>query len=159
MIRAPSRRVWLGLVALGLVAGCGFQPVYSASGVGIGQVSVPEIEGRTGYFVRNELLRLSLLEQRAPEVPVLTVRLTSTFRDASTRTDSFSDRTLLNVTAAWRLETSGEPLTGLVTVDTGFDSRDAAYGGVILQADAEERLAGAIARAVWADLRAKRSAR
>jgi hypothetical protein len=152
-------RAGLVLVALTLVASCGFQPVYSASGVGIGQVSVAEIEGRAGYFVRNELVRLSLLEQRGAEVPTLNVRLTSIFRDASTRTNSFSDRTLLQVTADWRLEGAGDPLTGQVTLDTGFDSRDAAYGGVVLQADAEERLAASIARAIWADMRSKRSAR
>jgi LPS-assembly lipoprotein len=139
-----------------LLASCGFQPVYAPQGTGVGQVTVAQIEGRTGYFVRNELVRLSQLERDRGERPALTVSLVTLFRDASTRGDSFSDRTLIEVTARWTLENGETDLTGEIKADTGFDSRDAAYGGVVLQADAEERLAATLARSIWADIRAKR---
>ncbi len=42
------------LAALG---GCGFTPVYGPELANSGAISIPEIRGRTGHFLRQELLR------------------------------------------------------------------------------------------------------
>lgn len=147
------------LFLLAGLSGCGFQPVYSREGSGLGKVSVAEIEGRTGYFLRTELNRLSALEQTRPQVPQLTVSLLSTYRNASFQANTFADRTLLEVTATWSLVDGDQTLRGEVKADTGFDNREEAYSGMALQAEAEERIAPVLARAIWNDIRLKRGVR
>jgi LPS-assembly lipoprotein len=63
-LSVPSRRALLGVVlAAGLLAGCGFQPVYGPgfsglgqNGAGLAQVQFGLIPGRVGQVVRNELI-------------------------------------------------------------------------------------------------------
>jgi LPS-assembly lipoprotein len=153
-------RRWRDMTALAcllLLSACGFQPVYSAQGSGVGPVAVAEIEGRTGYFLRTELQRLSALERGAAAPPVLTITLDTRFRDAAVQQSTYADRTLMAVTARWQLQQADGVLSGEVVADTGFDNRDQTFGAIALQADAEQRVAQLLAAAIWADIRAKRA--
>jgi LPS-assembly lipoprotein len=155
-----NRRTTLAVLAIGVVAGsgllagCGFQPVYSPDGRGIGPVQVALIDGRTGYLVQQELTRLATLERGAAPARRLEVVLDSAFASTNQRADGFFNRTQLTVTANWKLLGSREAPDGQgrVSVMVGYDTREQAFGTVSLQADAEERAAVMLAERIWADV-------
>ncbi|WP_085341277.1 LPS assembly lipoprotein LptE [Aquidulcibacter paucihalophilus] len=142
----------VGLSAM--LAGCGFQPVYSTQGSGIGPVTIAAIEGRTGYYLRQELDRRAVLEQGTASPRVLSVKLTRIFTPAAQGTDGISTRNEMTVTATYVLA-AAPPLpavTGTITTNVAYESLDQAFGDVALQADAEERVANQIAERLWLDL-------
>ena len=149
--------ICLGLICLtSAVSACGFSPVYSTSGSGVGPLTVAQIDGRGGYFLRSELDRHAALEQGQSAPRMLTVKLITSFESAALAVDGLSARTLYTMTANYTLApaTAGAPpLTGTVSTTVGYESLDQAYGDVALQADAEERAATQIADKVFADLR------
>jgi LPS-assembly lipoprotein len=144
------------MLALALLAsGCGFSPVYSTSGSGVGPVVIPEIDGRSGYFLRQELDRHAALEQGNSSPRTLTVKLVTRFASAALTPDGLSGRTLLTLTANYELQQAAglRPLVGVISTTVGYESLDQAYGDVALQADAEQRAATQVADRIWADLR------
>jgi LPS-assembly lipoprotein len=160
-----SKHVRGGVLALALtvmVSGCGFSPVYSTGGSNVGPVFVEQIDGRAGYFLRQELDRHAVLEQGTEAPRTLSVKLLTSFASASMGVDGLSARTLYTMTANYTLKPSvaeNTPISGIVTITVGYESLDQAYGDVALQADAEERAATQIADKVWADLRRQARAR
>ncbi|GBF56688.1 LPS-assembly lipoprotein LptE [Candidatus Phycosocius bacilliformis] len=138
-----------------LLVGCGFQPVYRTSGSGIGPVNIAPIEGRIGYYLRQELNRRAALEEeRGADPRLLTVKLTRDFSPAAQGTDGISTRTELTVTVNYELAAAPPlpPVRGSLTTNVAYESLDQAYGDVALQADAEERLATQVADRIWLDL-------
>jgi len=142
----------IGLSAL--LAGCGFQPVYSMQGSGIGPVTIAAIEGRTGYYLRQELDRRAVLEQGTASPRVLSVKLARNFTPAAQGTDGISTRNELTVTATYILAAAPpQPeVRGTIITNVAYESLDQAFGDVALQADAEERIANQIAERLWLDL-------
>jgi LPS-assembly lipoprotein len=158
----PSATLWSkvlrsSIVSLVLfISGCGFTPVYGTGGSSIGPLTVAQIDGRAGYFLRSELDRHAALEQGATEPRTLTIKLVTSFASAALAVDGLSARTLYTMTANYSLAPvidGGTPIIGTVTTTVGYESLDQAYGDVALQADAEERAAKQIADQVFADLR------
>jgi LPS-assembly lipoprotein len=153
-----SSCIALGLVAVfGLSAGgCGFSPVYSTSGMGLGPVEVQMIDGRTGHFIRQELLRRAALEKSDQNQPAqtLSIKLFSSFTPIAIKSSGFGGRTELNVIAFYTFASNKHPglIQGSVSSMVAFDSTDAAYGDVALQSDAEERVAIALVDRLWLDL-------
>lgn len=138
-----------------VLTACGFSPVYSPGGSAVGPVTIEQIDGRTGFFVRQELDRYAALERGNVAPKTLKVDLKQTFSSASFSVDGLAARTLLTLTASYTLSdaSQNEPKKGFVTTTIGYESLDQAYGDVALQADAEERAAKQIADRLWADLR------
>ena len=155
--RLTTRLLHIGAVAFAfMAAGCGFSPVYSTNGSGVGPLTVVQIDGRAGYFLRSELDRHAALEQGSTSPRALTVKLVNSFGSAALAVDGLSARTLYTMTANYSLAPStagGAPIIGSVTTTVGYESLDQAYGDVALQADAEERAATQIADKIFADLR------
>jgi LPS-assembly lipoprotein len=151
-----TKRLQFGALAILLgVSGCGFSPVYSTSGSGIGPLVISQIDGRVGYFLRQELDRRASLEQNDRPARTLNVKVVTSFASAALAVDGLSARTLYTLTANYTLSpatTAGTPLSGSVTTTVGYESLDQAYGDVALQADAEERAASEIAGKIFADL-------
>jgi LPS-assembly lipoprotein len=137
------------------LASCGFSPVYSAGGSGLGPVTIGQIDGRAGYFLRQELDRYAALEVGESPARVLDVKLQQTFTSAALGVDGLSARTLLTLTATYTLAPAGKgaPVSGYATTTVGYESLDQAYADVSLQADAEERAAKQVADRLWADIR------
>ncbi len=144
---------WLVGLSVAL-ASCGFQPVYSTQGSGIGPVTIAAIEGRTGYYLRQELDRRAVLEKGAGSPRVLSVKFERIFTPAALGTDGISTRNEMTVTATYVLAAAPPmpAIRGSVTTNVAYESLDQAYGDVALQADAEERVAGQIAERLWLDL-------
>ena len=162
IIRAKHAALVLTLAVITALAGCGFQPVYSTRGSGIGPIEVTTIDGRTGYFLRQELERRAALEQGSQAPRQLTVTLSRSFSPIAQGVDGISLRNELTVTALYTLS-AAPPLpamTGTITTSVAYESLDQAYGDVALQSDAEERIADQLAQRLWLDLqRQSRSAR
>ncbi len=156
-VRLFRRFVCASVVALTLAAaGCGFSPIYSTSGSGLGPLNIAQIDGRAGYFLRQELDRFAALEQGTTQPRTLTIKIIPSFASAALGVDGLSARTLYTLSATYTLEAlaaGGQPLRGTVTTTVGYESLDQAYGDVALQADAEERAATEIAGKLFADLR------
>lgn len=154
-----NRRSAITLIAgtglSGLVAGCGFSPVYDLDGRGIGPVSIGLIEGRTGHLLRQELLRKAALERGDGPARVLEITLTSSFGNTNQQPTGFFNRTQMTVDAAYTL-TGTNPdapdATGRVSAMVAYDTQNQAFSDVSLQADAEERVAVMLADRLWADL-------
>jgi LPS-assembly lipoprotein len=155
--RSLARVARLGIAALALtLTGCGFSPVYSTGGSGVGPITVDQIDGRFGYLLRSELDRHAALEQGTKTPRTLTVKLFAYFSSAAVGVDGLSARTNYSVSAYYTLAAASagdKPISGTVSTSVGYESLDQAYGDVALQADAEERAATQIADKVFADLR------
>jgi LPS-assembly lipoprotein len=145
------RGLLLALATLTVTGGCGFQPVYDRAGSGVGPLEIPEIEGRVGYLVRQELLRRAALETGPGPVRRLDVRVVSEFTGVSTQITGFATRTQMRVHANWRV-VGADTKEGFVTTQVGYDGLNEAFGDIALQADAEERAATQLADRLWLDL-------
>lgn len=157
MMKRQAVRLVLCCLLLGgplAASGCGFQPVYSPSGRGIGPVDVALIDGRTGFLVQQELARKAALERGTTPVRRLEVELTTSFIQTNQGSDGFFSRTQMTVAASWTLQGQAETPDGrgAVSVMVGYDSQDQAFGEVALQADAEERAAVLLADRIWSDV-------
>jgi hypothetical protein len=158
MIRAALT----GLVILCLTA-CNFTPVYApAAGSGVsvsGPIQINEIvasagsgvaPGRTGHFLRQELVRT--VGQGLPGFAsgVLDVSLSQTIRRLAFAPDQAASRSDFEGRAAWTLRSaSGDILaTGVATDRASFNFGDQAYGDLAAQSAAQERLAGLLARSI-----------
>ena len=130
-----------------LVAGCGFQPLYSR-GVGIGAAGLSEIEigpikDRVGQKLRN-LLVAKLNPKGAPGKPryVLTVIVGESRQELAVRKDEFATRANLSLTARFSLtRTSDEKgvLNGSATSTSSFNILSANFATLSAENDARDR--------------------
>lgn len=152
----------LAVLALGLttlLASCGFQPVYApgASGRSIGAITIPEIEGRTGFLLRQELLKRTQAGASDSNAPTRTLFLTlkEDLLPVVSRIDGFASRSDLSGTVVYYLSPAkpgGKAISGFIVVSVGLNQEGAPFGDVALQSDAEERLAVAIAERLHAEI-------
>ena len=162
MIRAAL----LALALLPLTA-CGFTPVYGggqgASYANSGPITINEIRatasagaapGRTGHFLRQELVRT--IGQGVPgfSAGTLDVNLRQTIERLAFAPDQAASRSDYVGNATWTLRAaSGDILgTGSVEERASFNFADAAYADMAAQTGAQERLATLLARAIRSDL-------
>jgi LPS-assembly lipoprotein len=162
MIRAAL----LGLALLPLTA-CGFTPVYGggqgASYANSGPIQVSEIRaaanigsasGRTGHFLRQELVRT--IGQGVPgfSAGTLDVDLRQTIERLAFAPDQAASRSDYVGTATWTLRAASGDILGTGTVEerASFNFADAAYADMAAQTGAQERLATLLARSIRADL-------
>ena len=163
MIRAAL----LGLALLPLAA-CGFTPVYGggqgASYANSGPIQISEIRaiattggaasGRTGHFLRQELVRT--VGQGVPgfTAGTLDVNLRQGIERLAFAPDQAASRSDYVGTATWTLRAASGAIlgTGSVQDRASFNFADAAYSDLAAQTAAQERLATLLARSIRADL-------
>lgn len=148
MIRAIS----LALALLPLSA-CGFTPVYGSSSemANAGPISIPEIKGRTGHFLRQELIRS--IGRGLPGVngeAELDVRLTEGIERLAFTPDQAASRSDFVGSATWALRAPNGAMlaSGGVVERASFNFSDAAYADLAAQTAAQERLATLLARSI-----------
>ena len=155
----------LGLALLPLTA-CGFTPVYGGQGASYatsGPIQISEIRatssegaasGRTGHFLRQELVRA--VGQGVPGFTsgTLDVDLRQTIERLAFAPDQAASRSDYVGTAIWTLRAaSGAVLgTGSVKERASFNFANAAYADMAAQTGAQERLATLLARSIRSDL-------
>jgi LPS-assembly lipoprotein len=152
MIRAA-----LIAVCLAPLAACGFTPVYGGQGAAFqnaGPITIPEIQGRTGHYLRNELARE--LGQGVPGFPAgsLEIDLTQGVERLAFAPDQAASRSDYVGTAKWQMKSvSGVVLAeGNVRERASFNFADFAYADLAAQTAAQERLATLLARSIRAEV-------
>lgn len=138
-------------------AGCGFAPVYMSGSLrDDGPITINEVPGKAGHFLRQELVRT--LGPGLPGVTggaVLDIRLNENVRrlefapdQAASRSDYVGEATY-TLTAA----SDGKVLaTGKVRESASFNQADAAYADVAAQGAAQQRVANLLARSIYSDV-------
>lgn len=153
MIRAA-----LLALAIAPLAACGFTPVYGGQGGAAfqnsGPITIPEIPGRTGHYLRNELARE--IGQGVPGFPsgTLEINLTQGVSALAFAPDQAASRSDYVGTARWTMKSvSGVMLAeGNVSERASFNFADAAYADLAAQTAAQERLASLLARSIRAEV-------
>jgi LPS-assembly lipoprotein len=162
------RAAFLALAVLPL-ASCGFSPVYGGGQgttfANAGPIAVNEIRataaatsgaasGRTGHFLRQELVRS--VGQGVPgfSTGTLDVALTHSIERLAFAPDQAASRSDYVGTATWTLRgVTGAVLgTGTVQERASFNFADAAYADLAAQTAAQERLATLLARSIRAEM-------
>jgi LPS-assembly lipoprotein len=146
------RALVLGL-ALAPLTACGFTPVYGTGPelANSGPISVPEIPGRTGHFLRQELVRT--IGRGVPGVTgsaQLEVTLNQSIERLAFAPDEAASRSDYVGTATWRLRGASGVLiaSGGVTERASFNFADAPYADLAAQTAAQERLGSLLARSM-----------
>ncbi len=146
------RALILGLALVPLSA-CGFTPVYGTGPeyANSGPISIPEIPGRTGHFLRQELVRT--IGRGVPGVTGsanLEVTLNQSIERLAFAPDEAASRSDYVGTASWRLRGTNGLLiaSGGVTERASFNFADAPYADLAAQTAAQERLGSLLARSM-----------
>lgn len=155
------RRMLVALLGCGLLlGGCGFSPVYSQNGSGIGPVNIAPIDGRTGYFIEQELKQYSRLEKGGTTPRNLKINLKRDFTNIALGQDSFYKRVQINYYVDYTLEAGNNApeIKGSFSDSLSFSGSTNPYSEVTLQKDAEQKAAQLIAERVWRELMIKTKA-
>jgi len=146
------RALLIALAVLPLSA-CGFTPVYGTGPMmaNAGPINVLEIEGRTGHFLRQELVRT--IGRGVPGVKgsaQLEVDLKQTIERLAFAPDQAASRSDYVGTATWTLRSPDGTLlhTGGVKERASFNFADAAYADLAAQTAAQQRLATLLAQSI-----------
>jgi len=140
------------------LAACGFTPVYGggqgAAFQNSGPITIAEIPGRTGHYLRNELART--IGRGVPGVPAanLDISLSQGVERLAFAPDQAASRSDYIGSATWTLKApNGAVLaTGVVSERASFNFADAAYADLAAQTAAQERLAELLARSIRSDV-------
>lgn len=153
MIRAA-----LLALAVAPLAACGFTPVYGgqagAAYQNSGPITIPEIQGRTGHYLRNELARE--IGQGVPGFPsgTLEIDLKQSVAALAFAPDQAASRSDYVGNAKWTMRSASGVLLaeGNVSERASFNFADAAYADLAAQTAAQERLATLLARSIRAEV-------
>ncbi|MBI1360228.1 MAG: hypothetical protein GC155_08080 [Alphaproteobacteria bacterium] len=136
---------------LAVLGGCGFTPVYGPDLANSGAISIPEIKGRTGHFLRQELVRT--VGQGVPGIAgtaELDVKLSESIARLAFAPDQAASRSDYLGTATWTLrDANGQTIAnGVAKEAASFNFADAAYTDIAAQTAAQNRVATLLARAI-----------
>ncbi|HOZ28540.1 MAG TPA: hypothetical protein PK080_14340 [Hyphomonadaceae bacterium] len=152
MIRAA-----LLALALAPLAACGFTPVYGGQGEAFqnaGPITIAEIPGRTGHFLRTELARS--IGNGVPGFASgnLEISLNQNVERLAFAPDQAASRSDYVGNARWTMKApNGTVLaTGSVHERASFNFADAAYADLAAQTAAQQRLATLLARSIRAEV-------
>ncbi|MDP3494633.1 MAG: hypothetical protein Q8R82_16100 [Hyphomonadaceae bacterium] len=152
MIRAA-----LLALALAPLAACGFTPVYGGQGAAFqnaGPITIAEIPGRTGHYLRNELARS--IGNGVPGFASgnLEISLSQNVERLAFAPDQAASRSDYVGNARWTMRApNGTVLaSGSVNERASFNFADAAYADLAAQTAAQERLATLLARTIRAEV-------
>jgi len=138
------------ILACLVLGACGFRPVYGPQSVASG-VSIAEIEGRTGYALRLELMRsLSAGLPASARGGRLDIRLSESMNRLAFAPDQAASRSDYVGTARFVLRSQdGNILAeGSVTEAASFNFADAAFADISAQSAAQDRLAALLAQSI-----------
>ena len=138
-------------LALAALSGCGFTPVYGPELKNSGSVAIPEIQGRTGHFLRQELVRT--VGRGVPGIAgssELDIKLAESIGGVSFAPDQAASRSDYIGRATWTLRKGdGTPIAaGLASETASFNVANLAYADISAQTAAQQRLADLLARSI-----------
>ena len=138
-------------LALAALSGCGFTPVYGPEMKDSGTVAIPEIEGRTGHFLRQELVRT--VGRGLPGISgpsELDIKLGESIGGVSFAPDQAASRSDYIGRATWTLrQGDGATIaTGVASETASFNVANLAFADISAQSAAQQRLADLLARSI-----------
>jgi len=146
----------IALMGVGLLAGCGFTPVYGEQGLGsnLSRIAVTTQDDRLGYRLREQLEDALGWNGTAAPAWRLQTAVRQERRPLGRRIDDTASRYELTVIADWTLTPvgGGEPVTGTQTATVTYASADQPYAAIAAQQDGEERAAADLSRLIRQDL-------
>lgn len=144
----------LFLIAL---AGCGFQPVHSprSTSLSAGNISVPEIPGRSGHMLRKALIAELATGLPGIEAATLVVTLDEDLNRLAIRPDEAAARTDIIARGRYVLDTGETAISGGAQAETSFNVPVATFADIASQTDASERAMIVLAQRIADDLRLK----
>ncbi|MEO1029354.1 MAG: LPS assembly lipoprotein LptE [Pseudomonadota bacterium] len=137
------------------IAGCGFSPVYTTDlgGQGAGTIAVAEIEGRSGYILRRELVRELATGLPGVEDGTLLIELEEELRRLSLNQDGSAARTDIIAVARYTLDTGDDAIIGEVDVLTSYTATEGQFADVAAQQDGFARAMRLLSQEISSDLR------
>ncbi|MEL6831035.1 MAG: hypothetical protein AAFO63_12965 [Pseudomonadota bacterium] len=142
-------------LSLLMLTACGFTPLYAA-GAGGGNIAVEEIDGRSGYTLRKELLQRLVIGLPGLNEPAsLNVTLDSELDRLALQPDESAARTDFKSRADYVLFYEGEAITGSVEATTSYQVPEAPFADIPAQTDAQNRAMALLAARLVDDLRIK----
>lgn len=144
----------LPLIALVALSGCGLRPVYGggshgAVAQGLGHVEVLDIEGKSGWLMRNALNdRLSNLSNGSGPSYKLVVKLDDQISGFGLRSDAAITRERRTLRARYQLideATGAQVLDDTAGSDAGIDVTSSEYATIAAEDTALERLSQIVA--------------
>lgn len=140
-----------------VLSACGFQPLYAGSsfnGAGTGMISVDEIDGRSGYILRQNLVRelaagLPGLDEKA----VLTVTVDEGLTRAALLPDGAVARSFVIAEGNYTLQTASGVISGSSNVQVPYAAALSPYADVAAQAQSSRSAMDELSRKIVNDLR------
>ncbi|QTN19955.1 hypothetical protein HZ989_02420 [Brevundimonas sp. AJA228-03] len=143
-------------VAAGLLAGCGFTPLYGDTGASasLSRITVTTQDDRLGYRLREQLEDALGRDRATAPLYRLETTVEQSRRPLGRRIDDTATRYQLTVRGTWALTptSGGTPRTGSQTVTTTYAAADQPYAAIAAQQDGEDRAAAELARMIRLDL-------
>lgn len=147
----------MSALLLGILAGCGFQPLYGTSGheqLATGAIEIAPIDGKEGYLLRRALVQeLSTGIPGLDEPVTLTVRLRNNLSRLELRPDGAASRSSVTASGQYVIEGDTLRIAGGVDVETGFLVPDSPFGDIAAQTTASERAMRMLAKRIADDIR------
>lgn len=146
------------VVAVLLLGGCGFRPLYARRSRGgateLAQIRIDPIGNRIGQVLRNVLLD-RMTPNGVPKVPryVLSVKLDPSTQYLNFRKDNTASRADLWVSAVYKLQDLGSNeqktvFNDIVRAVASYDVLDAPYATVVAAQEAQQRVAHQLAEKI-----------
>ena len=145
-----------GLLCAGLLAGCGFTPLYATPGVtpNLAAVEVVTPDGRTGHILSEEL-KDDLAVDGRPARYRLNLAVDETRYARGLSTEEVATWYELSVRVNYSLVeiATGKTVTaGVVPVSISYGAVSDPYGGIVAQQDGQQRAAGEAAQRLRLEL-------
>jgi LPS-assembly lipoprotein len=142
---------------LAALSACGFRPLYTGSsfeGASNDVVQIAEIGGRSGYLLRQNLLReLSVGLPGLDSSSLLTISLEESLSRAALLRDGEVARSFVNAQADYVLETDTGPVRGSARVRVPYADVASPFADVSAQTATSDRAMIELARRLVDDLR------
>ncbi len=147
-------RTCLIVLAAFSATACGFQPAYAPSAYSAGSISIPSIEGRTGHYLRQELVRS--LGHGVPGLSSgrLEIAVSEGIENLNFQPDQAASRSDYIASSAWTLyNADGDAVaSGGSREAASFNFANAAFADISAQSAAQERVAILLARSIRQDI-------
>ena len=143
----------LALLALPLLGGCGFTPLYATPGVssGLSNIEVITPEGRTGHLLSEDLQDDLATRRGEPAAYRLALDVAEKRYARGLDTDNVATWYELSVRVSYALvdKSSGRTLTaGVMPISVSYNAVNDPYAGIVAQQDGQKRAASEAAQRI-----------
>ena len=147
----------LALLALPLLGGCGFTPLYATPGVssGLSNIEVITPEGRTGHLLSEDLQDDLATKRGEPAAYRLDLNLDEKRYARGLDTDNVATWYELSLRVSYALvdKSSGKTLVaGLEPISVSYNAVNDPYAGIVAQQDGQKRAAAEAAQRIRIEL-------